>query len=141
MATVRRNVESANRIVLKIDGVQVGLARNLRPSDDYGLEGQYGIGDIHAQEFSPTQARHSLSLSDVAIKLGSLRSAGIIPENGDAVLQGLEFDILIQDKDTGTVKRKYIGCVYSSGDLDISANQVVSRSAQFMARDVQGTGL
>lgn len=138
---VRRNVESANRIIIKFDGQQVGLARNLRPSDDYGQEPQYGIGDIHAQEFVPTRATHNLTLSEVKIKTALLRAKGIVPENGDDILQGLEFDILIQDKDTGDVKRKYIGCVYASGDLDISANQVVSGSAQFMARDVQGTGL
>ena len=43
--------------------------------------------------------------------------------------------------DDGSVLRKYIGCVYTSGDHSLDANQVIRGTAQFMCRDVQGGGL
>lgn len=140
MANFRTNAEHANRTLIKLDGVTVGMAQSCRASDDYGVEGQYGIGDIHAQEFTPSQARHSVNLTQLKFKNASLRGQGLVPENGDAALQGVEFDILMQDKDSGQVKRKYIGCVFASGDIDVQKNQVVSGSATFMCRDVSGSG-
>jgi len=38
------------------------------------------------------------------------------------------------------VLRKYIGCVFDSGDIDVQKHQIVSGTAQFKARDVQGVG-
>jgi hypothetical protein len=141
MSTTRVNVRSANRAIILLDGVRVALAKSLRASDDYGHSPEYGVGDIHAQEIVPTAARHTISLTQTAVKTQALRSLGIFAENGDDVLQGREFDILEQDKDTGDVLRKYIGCVYTSGDHSLDANQVVRGTAQFMCRDVQGVGL
>lgn len=141
MSTIRNNAMSANRVLLKLDGEVVGMAQNCRSSDDYAPDGASGIGDIHVQEFVPTVARHSLSLTQLKFRNESLRAKGLIPENGDAALRGVEFDILIQDKNGASVLRKYIGCVFASGDIDVQKHQIVSGTAQFLARDVQGTGL
>jgi len=140
MATTRANARTGNRVIVKLDGTTVGMAQSCRSSDGYGMEGASGIGDIHVQEFVATVANHTLSLTQLKFKNASLQGAGLIPENGDAALKGVEFDILIQDKDDGSVLRKYIGCVFDSGDIDVQKHQIVSGTAQFKARDVQGVG-
>lgn len=130
---------SGNRIVVVMDGKQIGLVRSVRSNDDYAPEPASGIGDIHVVEHVPTMARHSLSISAMVLIKGAMMEAGIVPENGDAVLQGLVFDLEQYDKDTGKLLRKYVGVSYASGDMDINAHQIVVQSGQFNAIDVVGT--
>jgi hypothetical protein len=130
---------SGNRIVAMFDGKQIGAVQSVRMNDDYSPEPMSGIGDIHVQEYVPTMARHNLQVQTMVLNKGSLREAGITMENGDGVLQGLVFDIEVYSKDDGTLLRKYIGCSYASGDLEISKHAIVMASGQFMALDVVGT--
>lgn len=132
---------SGNRIVVTFGGVQVGLIQSVRMNDDYSPEPASGIGDIHVQEYVPTMARHSLNVSAMVLNAGSLRAAGVAMENGDAVLQGLVFDFESYSKDDGTLLRKYMGCSYASGDIDISKHAIVMNSGVFNALDVSGTGI
>lgn len=131
---------SGNRIVVTLDGRQVGTMKSVRMNDDYSPEPVTGIGDIHVVEYVPTIARHSLSCSYVVLNSGALRDQGIALENGDDALNGLVFDIVIMSKDDGEVLRKYEGCSYASGDLEVQANAVVMANAQFNALNVTGTG-
>ena len=131
---------SGNRIVVTFGGVQIGLIQSVRASDDYGPEPASGVGDIHVQEYVPTMARHTLSVSSMVLNTGSMRQAGIAMENGDAVLQGIVFDIEVYSKDDGSLLRKYMGCSYASGDLDVSKHAIVMSNGQFYALDVSGTG-
>lgn len=133
-------VRSGNRIVVLFDGRQIGMVRSVRASDDYGPDPASGIGDIHVQEYVPTMARHSLSVSGMVLIKDNMQSAGITPENGDAVLMGMVFDLEVYSKDDGTLIRKYVGVSYASGDVDIQAHQIVVASGQFNALDVTGTG-
>ena len=131
-------VRSGNRIVVVFDGKQIGMVRSVRASDDYSPEPASGIGDIHVQEYVPTMARHSLSISNMVLIKGAMMESGIVPENGDAALQGLVFDLEQYDKDSGVLIRKYTGVSYASGDIDIGAHQIVVQSGQFNALDVTG---
>lgn len=131
-------VRSGNRIVVVFDGKQIGMVRSVRQNDDYSPEPASGIGDIHVQEYVPTMARHSISVSAMVLIKGGLLEAGIAMENGDAMLKGLVFDLEVFDKDTGSLLRKYVGCSYASGDIDINAHQIVVQSGQFNALDVTG---
>jgi hypothetical protein len=131
-------VRSGNRIVVVFDGKQIGMVRSVRASDDYSPEPASGIGDIHVQEYVPTMARHSLSISNLVLIRGALMASGIVPENGDAALNGLVFDLEQYDKDSGVLIRKYVGVSYASGDIDVSAHQIVVQSGQFNALDVTG---
>lgn len=131
-------VRSGNRIVVVFDGKQIGMVRSLRANDSYGLEAASGIGDIHVQEHVPSMATHSISVSAMVMIKGAMLEAGIATENGDAALRGLVFDLEIFDKDTGTLLKKYIGCSYDSGDIDVSAHQIVVQSGQFKALDTIG---
>lgn len=141
MAKVNLKVRSANRIAILLDGRQVGALQSVRFSDDYGVEQVYGIGDTDPIESVPTAARYSISVSNVVLNAASLRSLGLVPENGAAALQGLVFDIEQYDKDTGTLLRKYGGCTYASGDVDVSKNAIVMSSASFVALSVSGSGV
>lgn len=141
MAQENLKVRSGNRIVVMFDGKQIGLVQSVRMSDDYSPEPASGIGDIHVQEHVPTMARHMISVSTMVLNKGSMRQAGITSANGDAALRGLVFDIVTLSKDDGQVLRKYVGCSYASGDIDVSKHQIVMSSAQFNALDVQGDAI
>lgn len=141
MATTRGIVQSGNRIQVEFDGKQIGLVQSLRMSDNYGLEDASGIGDVHVVEHVPSKAVHTIAVSKMTLRTELMRKAGLTPENGDAVLQGLVFDIVSYSKDTGQVVRSYINCSYDSGDVDVSAHRIVMSNAQFKALDVRGTGV
>ena len=141
MATQNLKTRTGNRIRVLLDNKLVGLAQSVRANDDYSPEPASGIGDIHVQEYVPTMARHTISVSNMVLNANSLRSLGLAAENGDAMLKGLVFDFVSMDKDTGAVLRKYVGCSFASGDIEISKHQIVMSNAQYNALDVQGTGI
>lgn len=140
MGQVNLKTRSGNRIIVTFDGKQVGLVQSVRMNDDYSPDAASGIGDIHVQEHVPTMARHTLNVSTMVLNRNSMRELGISAINGDEVLNGLVFDIVSQDKDTGEVLRKYVGCSYAGGDLEIQKHAIVMASGQFMALDVVGSG-
>ena len=127
---------SGNRIVVMFDGKQLGLIQSVRMNDDFAPEPASGIGDIHVAEYVPTTARHTLQVQSMVLNKGSMREAGIIAENGDAVLQGQVFDIEVYSKDDGTLLRKYTGCSYASGNLEVNKHAIVIADGQFFALDV-----
>jgi len=141
MASQNLKTRSGNRIVVVFDGKQIGLVQSVRMSDDYSPEPASGIGDIHVVEYVPTMARHVIQVNTMVLNRGAMREAGISSENGDAVLQGLVFDIEVYSKDDGSLLRKYVGCSYASGDVDVSKHAIVMSNATFNALDVVGSGL
>lgn len=141
MATTNVKTRTGNRVIVQFDGKQIGLVQSVRMSDDYGPEPASGIGDIHVQEYVPTMARHSLSVSSMVLFRGAMREAGLATVNGDDALEGKVFDIVTMSKDDGTVLRKYTGCSYASGDVDISKHAIIVSNAMFNALDVSGEGV
>jgi len=139
--SVNLKTRTGNLIVATFGGVQIGLLQSVRLNDDYAPEPASGIGDIHVQEYVPTMARHSLSVQVMALNTGAIIASGAAAENGDAMLRGLVFDIEVYSKTDGTLLRKYVGCSYASGDIEISKHAIVMQSGQFYALDVQGTAL
>ncbi len=137
----KRNIRtySGNRLVVLLDGQEVGLLQSVRANDDYAPAPSSGIGDIHVQEWVPTMAHYVLSIQSMVLIKKNLRNQGIIPENADAVLQGNVFDIVEQSKDSGAVVRKYMGCSYASGDTEVTKHAIVMSSATFNCLDVSGT--
>ncbi len=137
MASTNIKVRSGNKTVITMDGKTVGMVQSVRASDDYSPEPASGIGDIHVQEYVPTTARHTLSVSQMVLYQGALRQLGLSVENGDGALKGQIFDIVTIDKN-GETLRKYTGCSFASGDLEVSAHKIISASCQFNALDVTG---
>jgi len=141
MAQQNQKVRSGNRVVIFMDGVKVGLLQSVSMNDDYGPEPASGIGDIHVQEHVPTMARHTISVTQMVLNRGALRQLGVTAENGDDVLQGLVFDIETQSRDDNTTLRKYVGCSYASGSVDVTKHAIIVSSGQFNALDVTGGGM
>src|SRR5690606_29682754 len=141
MASQNLKTRSGNRIVVVFDGRQIGLVQSVRMNDDYSPEPASGIGDIHVLEYVPTMARHTVAVSSMVLNRGAMREAGIAAENGDAMLQGLVFDIEVYSKDDGSLLRKYVGCSYASGDVDVSKHAIVMSNGTFNALDVVGSGV
>lgn len=139
--SVNLKTRTGNRIIATFGGMQIGLLQNVSLHDDYSPEAASGLGDIHAQEYVPTMARHSISVEAMVLNAGSMIAAGAVGENGDAVLQGLVFDIEVYSKPDGALLRKYVGCSYASGEIRVGKHTIVTQSAQFMALDVQGTAV
>lgn len=140
MAKEHRIVNSGNRIEVQLDGYVVGLLQNLRPSDDYGHEPASGVGDIHVQEYVPSMARHQITASSMVLFAGNMRDLGIAMENGDEVLKGLVFDIVVYGKDpkNSGMLRKYTQCSFTSGSVEIGKHAIVVSDAQFLALDTSG---
>jgi hypothetical protein len=141
MASQNLKARSGNRVIVTFDGKQIGLVQTVRMSDDFGPEPASGIGDIHVQEYVPTMARHTLSVSSMILFAGAMREAGITTVDGDEALEGRVFDIVVQSKDDGTELRKYIGCSYASGDVEVTKHAIIVSNAQFNALNVTGSGL
>ena len=141
MSSINLKTRTGNRIIAVLDGQQGGLIQSIRGNDDYSPEPASGVGDIHVQEYVPTMARHSLNVSNMVLKIGSLRSLGIAAENGDAMLAGKVFDFEVYDKDTGVLLRKYLNCSYASGDIEVTKHAIVMANAVFNALDVVGQGV
>ncbi len=139
---MRQNLQtrSGNRIAVVFDGKQIGLIQSVSMNDDYAPEPASGIGDIHVAEYVPTMARHTLNVSSMVLNRANMRQAGISMENGDAVLQGLVFDFEVYSKDDGSLIRKYMGCSYASGSVDVQKHAIVMSSGMFNALDVSGDG-
>ena len=141
MAQEHRIVNSGNRIEVQFDGKVVGLLQNVRMSDSYDHQPASGVGDIHVQEYVPSMARHEITAETMVLFTKNLRDSGIAMENGDVVLQGLVFDIVIYGRDpkNSGVLRKYTKCSYTSGDVSMQKHAILVANAQFLALDVTGT--
>lgn len=139
---MRENLKTktGNKIIVNFDGHQVGLCQSVDMRDDYSPEPASGIGDIHVQEYVPSLARHTTNVEEMVLRTGNLRALGINTENGDAMLQGNVFDIVVMSKDGGGVVRTYKDCSYASGSVSVRKHAIVVSSGVFNALDVSGTG-
>lgn len=141
MSSINLKARSGNRVIVQFDSKQIGLIQSVRMSDDYGPEPASGIGDIAVQEYVPTMARHQISVSSMVLFRQAMREAGITALDGDDMLEGKVFDIVIFSKDDGAELRKYMGCSFASGDVEVSKHAIIVANAQFNALNVTGDGL
>jgi hypothetical protein len=131
-------VRTGNHLRITMDGQTVGLMQSIDCSDDYGVEPQSGIGDIHVKEYVPTVARHTLQTNFAVLKNELLVEKGFVPGNGDDALRGLVFDVEIFDTREGKLVKKYRNCTYASGSAQFQAHRTIMRNATFMALDTEG---
>jgi hypothetical protein len=141
MATPNIKVHSGNRCTIKFDGKDVGLLQNVGYQDDYGPEPASGVGDIHPVEYVPSMARHTITCDSMVLIENNLKAGGIYAENGDDVLKGNVFDIVLYGKGVSAgILRKYTGCSFASGSLTVQKHGIVGSNCSFNALDVSGTG-
>lgn len=138
MATTNRLAHSANQVVIRQDNSIVGVIQSLRANDDFAPEPLSGVGDITVQEHVPTVARYSLNVSYMSLRRQSMFSEQVAFETPEDALVGTIFDIEVQDKDTGAILRKYEGCSFASGDVEITKHQIIVTNAQFLALRASG---
>ena len=141
-AQTNLQTRSGNRIIVLLNQKQVGLIQSVRMNDDYSPEPASGIGDIHVVEWVPGMARHTLNVNAMVLNKGSLSDAtvAVIPDNANAVLLGLVFQIEAFSKDDGKLVRKYLGCSYASGDLEITKHAIVMQTGVFNCLDTTSVG-
>jgi len=132
-------IYTGNEVNVFMNGMEIDLLQNLRGTDDYGPEPVSGIGDIHAKENAPTFARHAVTISKFALRKEKAITAGIISENGNAILLQTPFAVEVFAKLTGKLLRKYLGVTLGSDDLALTAHRVIVVDANFVAIDVVGT--
>lgn len=141
MAQVNQVVRSGNKVIAKFDNVTIGLLQDVRFTEDYAPTEASGVGNIHVQEWVPTMARYQVTCRTMMLKKESMYSVGIVPEDGDAVLEGFVFDIEVLDRDTGKTLRKFMGCSYANGDIEVTKHQIVVNSATFNCLQSSGEGV
>lgn len=124
-------VRSANKILVFFNNTPVGLCQNIRFSEDYNPDYASGVGNIYAQEYVPTFANYEVSTSFMVLNTQSMYSAGIATIDGAQALQGLVFDIEIIDATTGATLRKYVGCTYARGEVEVDKHRIVLSNASF----------
>jgi hypothetical protein len=139
MSQINQVVRSGNKILVKFDNRTIGLCQDVRFTEDYGPTEASGIGNINVQEWVPTMARYQVSTRFMLLNTQSMYNAGIAPVNGTVTLQGIVFDIEVIDSSTGNSLRKYVGCSYASGDIQVTKHQIVVTSANFNCLDSTGT--
>ena len=153
--TPRVFAKSGNKILIQFAGVTIGLCQSVDIQEDYGLEPCSGIGSIEVSEWVPTLARYTVHVEEIILQAGSMRSAGLIPEDAAAALVGKQFDItFVSTGNTGiagaanttvdaipALDRVIQGCTYASGNVRIEKNRVVIASAVFNAISVKGKAI
>ena len=139
MAGSNRKVQTANRIWVTAGGAPVGLGQSVELHDDYQMESLVGIGDIHPQEFVPSAAVLTVTISEMVMLDSSMRASGTSYASPDDALSGVSHDIIVASKDGG-VLRKYTGCFYTSGEVQVRKHAIVITNATFKAMDASGGG-
>jgi hypothetical protein len=124
---------SGNRIILKINGTEIGRAQNVTADSDFGLEDVSGIGDVLVQEHVPTKVTHSITVDKFIINKKTLLELGNVPVSEDVLLIGV-IDIEILTKD-GTLIKKYESCTAANYSLRVAAHAIVGENATWRALD------
>lgn len=120
-----------------INGELVPVLSQLTLDDDYGLQPLSGVGDGHVQEWIPGQFTHRATLAKALFKPESLFASKIIPENGDVIMQGVEYDVEVFFKDGGTA-RKLENAKCGTNSTRLRMHGILEVDATFVGRDVSG---
>jgi hypothetical protein len=129
---------TGSQVTVFLNGTQADLLQTIRGADSYGHQPVRGIGDGHAKEFAPGEFNHQITIDRMALRHDSLVSSGVIPRNGDAVMQEKPFTIEIFSKDTGAIVKKYMKCICDQATLTVQGQRIVISDAVFMAVDTDG---
>ena len=68
-----------------------------------------------------------------------MRASGASYASPDDALSGRSLDIIVASKDGG-VLRKYTGCFYTSGEVQVRKHAIVITNATFKCMDAGGGG-
>jgi len=140
MATVNRQVQSANLLVIEFDGQQIGIVNTARFSGDFALTDESGIGDNVVVEYVPGVAHITVSTSGILLIQKNLISAGMLPSSSVRdILKGNVFDIGLYSRISGAWLLKAIDCSAASMDIGVNTGRALTFDYSFRARDMAGT--
>lgn len=140
MATVNRQVQAANLLIIQFDSKQIGIVQTARFSGDFGLTDESGIGDNVVIEYVPGIAHINVSASGILLIQNNLLAAGLMPSSSvREVLAGKVFDIGIYSRTSGAWLLKAIDCSAASMDIGVNTGRAVTYDYSFRARDIAGT--
>ena len=128
---------SGNEVEVYINGELVPVLSQLTMDDDYGLQPLSGVGDGHVQEWVPGQFTHRATIAKALFKPESLFASRIIPENGDVIMQGLEYDVEIFFKEGG-MGRKLENAKCGTNSVRVRMHGILEVDATFVGRDASG---
>ena len=136
--------KTGNKILIQFGSVTIGLCQSVDIQEDYGLEPCSGMGDCEVTEWVPTMARYTVHVEEMVLNAGSMRSAGLIPEDAAGALVGNTFNITFVSTGGAGVPaldRVIQGCTYASGSVQIRKHAIVVANAVFNAISVKGVAI
>ena len=126
-----QKVQSGNTVFIKMRGQRVGRCSQVNGSDSFGTEGQYEIGDIAPQEHISLRYEARVTVAYAVLKVKPLRKLGISINSN--ILKVEPFDLEVVDKLSKKVVEVWRNCTQSDGSVTVSANQITTGNATFLA--------
>lgn len=139
------NTQAAHLVELVIDAPKMGMnnkvigrAQRVANTTNFGTQNVYEIGSMMPKESVPLRFEGSVTVDNLLIRFDSLASEkpdGINGSPADSlgadVLEKYTFDIVIRDKMTKHIVRKYEDCTIASSNEELTANALFASSATF----------
>lgn len=129
------SARNSNSVVLLIGDQAVAFAQTSGHDFGFTTEQLYGIGSAKPQEIQQLRVGPTITLSEFALT----QAGETLIQNGSSLVSLLannNFDIHVVDGQSGKALFTYVGCVASSFNENIPANQPISDAVTFMAMDV-----
>jgi hypothetical protein len=128
---------SGHNIVISIGGNEVGGARSIRISQDFGVEPAHVIGTNAPVEHVPQRWSGTVNLEKFFIRKDMLGIATNMDISGPGILKTETVDIVVQDKDSGKTILRALGCTMQNSDINVQANAFTSESASFASKFIE----
>lgn len=130
--TMQNMIGVGHQILLKVNGVEIGAARNMDINQDFGVEPAYVIGSILPVEHTPQRWSGTIDLDKFFIR----RDIGIganIDVSSEGVLTIQPLDVEVIDKDSNQTLLVAQGCTLQSSSITIGANAFIGERATLTA--------
>lgn len=132
-------VQGGHLVTIKVNGVEVGLARSANAPQDYGTEGVYALHHVGPAEHVPLRWSGEITLEEFVIHRERLASATqlmeLAPMGPDNVLTAGLLDFEIHDDDEHDIIMVMKSCTIASYSYNVTANQISGQNARFLALD------
>lgn len=127
-------VQNANSVTIMLGDVVIGFGQTSAPSIDWGTEPLYGIGSSLPQDIQQLRINPTVSIDSFLLTSNGLALLGF-PSTMIEVLSNNSFDFHVMGPSNAPLL-SYVGCVAANFSLNIPANQVITQTVTFQARDV-----
>ncbi len=133
-APLNYQVTNGNSVTIMLGDVVIGFGQTATPTVDWGTEPLYGVGSSLPQDIQQLRINPTVSIDQFMLTASGIAVLGY-PSTIMEVLSNSSFDFHVMDIN-GVPIVSYIGCVASNLNINIPANQIVTETVSFQARDV-----